>query len=105
MDQIRQWVGQLGIDCAFEVKDAYVYCYSPARIRDLEAEADASRRVGLNADLLDSAPLPFPTAGALRSRNQAQFNPVQYLIGLAKAAKSIGAGSLRRDTGDRCRGE
>ena len=48
-------------------------------------------RVGLDADLLDSAPLPFSTAGALRSRNQAQFNPAQYLIGLAKAAKSIGA--------------
>ena len=91
VDQIRQWVEQLGIDCAFEAKDAYVYCNSPARIGDLEAEADASRRVGLNADLLDSAPLPFSTAGALRSRNQAQFNPAQYLIGLAKAAKSIGA--------------
>jgi glycine/D-amino acid oxidase-like deaminating enzyme len=87
----RQWVEQLDIACAFEAKDACVYCNSPARIGDLEAEADASRRVGLNADLLDRGPLPFPTAGALRSRNQAQFNPVQYLIGLAKAAKSIGA--------------
>jgi glycine/D-amino acid oxidase-like deaminating enzyme/nitrite reductase/ring-hydroxylating ferredoxin subunit len=90
-NQIRQWVKQLGIDCALEAKDAYVYCSSPSKIRDLEAEADASRRVGLEADLLDSAPLPFSTAGALRSRNQAQFNPVQYLIGLAKVAKSIGA--------------
>jgi glycine/D-amino acid oxidase-like deaminating enzyme len=68
VDQIRQWVEQLGIDCAFEAKDAYVYCNSPARIGDLEAEVDASRRVGLNADLLDRAPLPFPIAGALRSR-------------------------------------
>jgi glycine/D-amino acid oxidase-like deaminating enzyme len=91
VNQIRQWVGQLGIDCAFEAKDAYVYCDSPARIGDLEAEADASRRVGLDADLLDRAPLPFPTAGALRSRSQAQFNPAQYLIGLAKATESIGA--------------
>src|SRR5262245_32397698 len=91
VDQIRQWVEQLGIDCAFEAKDAYVYSSSPTRIRHLEAEADASRKLGLNADLLDSAPLPFSTAGALRSRNQAQFNPAQYLIGLAKATKSIGA--------------
>ena len=91
VNQIRQWVEQLGIDCAFEAKDAYVYCSSPTRIRHLEAEADASRKLGLDADLLDSAPLPFSTAGALRSRNQAQFNPAQYLIGLARAAKSIGA--------------
>jgi len=78
-------------EAAFEAKDAYVYCSSPSRIRDLEAEAEASRKVGLEADVLKSAPLPYPTAGALRSRNQAQFNPAQYLIGLAKAAKSIGA--------------
>ena len=44
VDQIRQWVEQLGIDCAFEAKDAYVYCDSPSRIRHLEAEADASRK-------------------------------------------------------------
>jgi hypothetical protein len=42
---------------------AYVYCSGPSRIRDLEAEADASRKVGLDAD---SAPLPYATAGALR---------------------------------------
>jgi hypothetical protein len=50
-----------------EAKDAYVYCNSPSQIGDLEAEADASRRVGLEADLLERAPLPFSTAGALRS--------------------------------------
>jgi glycine/D-amino acid oxidase-like deaminating enzyme/nitrite reductase/ring-hydroxylating ferredoxin subunit len=91
MNQVRQWVDQLGIACAFEVKDAYVYCDGPSRVSDLEAEADASRRVGLEADLLDGAPLPFSTAGALRSRNQAQFNPAQYLIGLAKATELAGA--------------
>ena len=31
VDQIRQWVEQLGIDCAFERKDAYVYCESPSK--------------------------------------------------------------------------
>jgi glycine/D-amino acid oxidase-like deaminating enzyme/nitrite reductase/ring-hydroxylating ferredoxin subunit len=74
-----------------EAKDSYVYCSDPSRGGDLEAEAEASRKVGLEADLLDKAPLPFSTAGALRSRNQAQFNPAQYLIGLAKATESAGA--------------
>ena len=91
MNQIRQWVEQLGISCAFEAKDAYVYCNSPSRIGDLENEAAASLKVGLEADLLDNAPLPFSTAGALRCQNQAQFNPAQYLIGLAKKTESVGA--------------
>ncbi len=91
MDQLRQWVAQLGIDCAFEVKDAYVYCDDRSRIEDLEAEAEASRKVGLDAVLLERAPLPFSTAGALRCRDQAQFNPAQYLVGLAQASESSGA--------------
>ena len=91
MNQIKQWVDHLGIECAFEQKHAYIYCNSPLRIDELEAEADASGRVGLEADLLDKAPLPFPTAGALQSRNQAQFNPAQYLIGLANATETAGA--------------
>ena len=90
MNQIRQWVEQLGISCDFETKDAYVYCSEPSRLKDLEAEADASHAVGLDSELLEAAPLPFSTAGALRSRNQAQFNPAQYLIGLAKAAEAVG---------------
>jgi glycine/D-amino acid oxidase-like deaminating enzyme/nitrite reductase/ring-hydroxylating ferredoxin subunit len=42
------------------------------------------------AELLDSAPLPFTTTGALCFKDQAQFNPAQYLIGLARAAESKG---------------
>jgi glycine/D-amino acid oxidase-like deaminating enzyme len=78
VNQIRQWVEQLGIDCAFEAKDAYVYCSSPTRIRHLEAEADASRKLGLDADLLDSAPLPFSTAG--RCDLEPRHNSIQRNI-------------------------
>jgi len=59
INQIRQWVEELGVACAFEAKDAYVYCSDSSRMGDLEAEAEASRQVGLEADLLDKAPLPF----------------------------------------------
>ena len=90
MNQIRQWVDGLGIACDFETKNAYVYCTDRSRLKELEAEADASQAVGLDSELLEAAPLPFSTAGALRSRDQAQFNPAQYLIGLAKAAEAGG---------------
>lgn len=88
--EIRRWVERLGIDCDLETKDAYVYCSNPSHLKDLEAEAEASRAVGLDSELIEAAPLPFSTAGALRSRNQAQFNPARYLIGLAKAAEVAG---------------
>jgi glycine/D-amino acid oxidase-like deaminating enzyme len=40
--------------------------------------------------VLANAPLPFETAGALRFREQAQFNPVRYLVGLAAAVEAAG---------------
>ena len=40
--------------------------------------------------MLTKAPLPFETVGALRFRDQAQFNPVRYLTGLAAAIAAAG---------------
>jgi glycine/D-amino acid oxidase-like deaminating enzyme/nitrite reductase/ring-hydroxylating ferredoxin subunit len=90
VEQIRNWVDQLKINCDFEPKDAYAYTCDPACRAEIEAEADAARRLGFMADVLVKAPLPFETAGALRFRDQAQFNPAQYLTGLAKAVKATG---------------
>jgi len=87
---IRQWVRELGLDCDFESKHAYAYSTGQSRIADLQFEAEAAAKVGLEAELLDSAPLPFATTGALCFKDQAQFNPAQYLIGLARAAESKG---------------
>jgi glycine/D-amino acid oxidase-like deaminating enzyme/nitrite reductase/ring-hydroxylating ferredoxin subunit len=87
---IRQWVRELGLDCDFESKHAYAYSTGQSRIADLQFEAEAAAKVGLEAELLDSAPLPFATTGALCFKDQAQFNPAQYLIGLARTAESKG---------------
>jgi glycine/D-amino acid oxidase-like deaminating enzyme/nitrite reductase/ring-hydroxylating ferredoxin subunit len=91
MEKIRDWIERLEIKCDYEKKDAYAYINSRSGISDLEAEAAAAAKVGFEADLLERAPLPFKTAGALRFRAQAQFNPAQYLIGLAKATAAEGA--------------
>ncbi len=89
--QIRNWVAEFGIDCSLESKDAYTYTCDPALFVDIEAEAAAARAVGFHAEVLAEAPLPFRTAGALRFPDEAQFNPAQYLIGLAGAAQAAGA--------------
>jgi glycine/D-amino acid oxidase-like deaminating enzyme/nitrite reductase/ring-hydroxylating ferredoxin subunit len=90
IELIRGWVDQLAIDCDFEPKDAYAYTCDPSRRSDIEREAEAARSLGFEADVLAAAPLPFATAGALRFRDQAQFNPVKYLIGLAAAIETAG---------------
>jgi glycine/D-amino acid oxidase-like deaminating enzyme len=73
-----------------ESKDANTYTIDPTRRDEIVAEAEAALRVGFDAEVLARAPLPFETATTLRFPNQAQFNPAQYLIGLAKAVKAAG---------------
>jgi len=90
MRQIIDWIDELGADCALEMRDAYVYTTSAARRQEIEAEAEATKRLGLQAEVLDRAPLPFDTAAALRFPDQAQFNPAQYLVGLAAAVAERG---------------
>ena len=76
-------------DRDLEAKDAYAYIDKPSRLGELESEAAAARSVGFEADVLSEAPLPFETAGALRFKSQAQFNPASYLVGLAGAITSL----------------
>jgi len=83
-DLIARWIVSYGIECDFEHRDAYVYSRDPALRPRIEAEANAARGLGLTAEVLDRAPLPFDTAAALRFPHQAQFNPAAYLAGLAR---------------------
>ena len=87
---ICEWARIESIACDLEKKDAYAYTSRPARRGAIDSEAEAARSLGLEAESLDSAPLPFTTVGALRFPDQAQFNPARYLIGLAAAVKAHG---------------
>ena len=76
----RALIGTRRIDCDFEARDAFLYGDDlPA----LSAEAEAAARLGLPADLTGGAGLPFPCAGAVRFRDQAQFHPLKFLRALA----------------------
>lgn len=84
--QIRTWIAELVISCDLEPKDAYTFSSDPGHRADIEREAQAARMVGFDAQVLDRAPLPFDTACALKCPDEAQFNPVQYLLAAAAAA-------------------
>jgi glycine/D-amino acid oxidase-like deaminating enzyme/nitrite reductase/ring-hydroxylating ferredoxin subunit len=90
VELIASLVSNLGIDCDFERTSAYAYTLRSGRMKDIESEAEVARNLGFDADVVEPAPLPFQTEGALRFKNQAQFNPVEYLVGLANAIAERG---------------
>ena len=105
--QIHDWITTLDIDCGLEPKPAYAYSCSDDAIPDFEAEAEAAQLFGFDATLLDRAPLPFDTSVALQFPDQAQFNPIRYLDGLAAAFVASGGrifeGSRVRHVGEASR--
>jgi glycine/D-amino acid oxidase-like deaminating enzyme/nitrite reductase/ring-hydroxylating ferredoxin subunit len=72
-----------GIDCGFERLDAYLYCENADDLDMLREELEAAQRSGVRGEITRDVPLPFPTAGALRFPDQAQFHPTRYLRSLS----------------------
>ena len=75
------------IDCDFERLDGYLFLDDKSKKEDLERELEATHRAGIaDTQLLDRAPVEFwDTGPALRFPRQAQFHPLKYLNGLARA--------------------
>lgn len=70
------------VDCDFERKDNYVYSAASAAV--LEKELAALEQIQAPAEFVKDLPLPFPTAGAIRFRDQAQFDPLKFVSRISK---------------------
>ena len=70
------------MDCDFEVRDHSVYSLNDRK--KIEKEVAALNRLGVKAEFSDARELPFPVAGAVRVKDQAQFHPLKFLYKMAK---------------------
>ncbi len=70
------------IDCDFEIKDSFVYSLKDTKC--LEKELSTLEKIGFDAGFTDKLPLPFPVAGAIRFKEQAQFNPLKFVSHISK---------------------
>ncbi|MCL2051507.1 MAG: FAD-dependent oxidoreductase [Lachnospiraceae bacterium] len=68
--------------CDLETKDAYIY--STDNRAKIEREADALRKINLNARIADEVPIPLNIKAAIVMENQAQFNPLKFLYAMAE---------------------
>src|SRR4051812_32824103 len=88
---IKQLAGELGIECDFPRRDHVTYPTAAAQRDDVKAEAETAARLGLPARFEESVPdLPFPTTGAVRFSDQAEFHPRRFVLGLVAALRERG---------------
>jgi glycine/D-amino acid oxidase-like deaminating enzyme/nitrite reductase/ring-hydroxylating ferredoxin subunit len=79
------------IDCDFERLDGYLVSPDGKWDDTLEREYAITTRLGLEVRRLERVPgLPYDTGPCLRFARQAQFHPLRYLAGLAKAIGGLG---------------
>jgi glycine/D-amino acid oxidase-like deaminating enzyme/nitrite reductase/ring-hydroxylating ferredoxin subunit len=92
IDRIESIVKEEKIDCEFERLDGYLFVPPGESKKILERELEAVHRTGLtNIEMVERAPMKsFDTGKALRFPRQAQFHPLKYLSGLARAIERDG---------------
>lgn len=99
IDLIQHIVSEEGIDCEFERVDGYLFLPPNGSLELLEAELEAAREAGCDeAEWCLRLPIAgFDGGPAIRFPEQAQFQPVAYLHGLARAFIKRG-GAIHENT-------
>ena len=86
IDRVEQIASLEEIDCEFERLDGYLFLGGDSKKSVLDRELRATRRAGLETEMVDRIPVEsFDSGAALRFPRQGQFHPLKYLNGLARA--------------------
>ncbi len=73
------------VSCGYETKDAYVYSLDDRK--KIEKEVSAYHKLHEDAQFVESTALPFSIAGAVKIKNQAQFDPLRFVSEISKGLK------------------
>lgn len=87
---IKKIIDDENIDCDFEYQDNFIYTIKPEELNKIHLEVEALNSLGEPAEFVTKCNLPFKIAGAVKTKNQAQFHPRKYMLGLSKSIKSYG---------------
>ena len=87
--QIESIVAEHAIDCDFERLDGYLLSSDASSRKAFQQEWQAARRAGLQVRKLKQLTFDFAFGPCLRFSQQAQFHPLKYLAGLARAIEGM----------------
>jgi glycine/D-amino acid oxidase-like deaminating enzyme/nitrite reductase/ring-hydroxylating ferredoxin subunit len=99
IDRIERIVRKEKIDCDFTRVDGYLFLGGDSKVDCLVDELKAAKRAGLAGVTRQAraSSAGFETGPCLRFPRQAQFHPIKYLAGVARAIKR-GGGQIYTNT-------
>ncbi|MBB5832991.1 FAD-dependent oxidoreductase [Brachybacterium aquaticum] len=77
-------------DVPVQRRPATTYATTPEGAEQVREEWRTARELGLAASFTQTTELPFPATGAVVLEDQAQFDPMQVLVGLARELHALG---------------
>jgi glycine/D-amino acid oxidase-like deaminating enzyme/nitrite reductase/ring-hydroxylating ferredoxin subunit len=89
IDLIESNISEENIDCDFERLDGYLLFPDEDSDKKIQEEWQAAKRAGLQVRKLKKSPFDLKFGPCLRFPEQAQFHPLKYLAGLARAIKRL----------------
>jgi glycine/D-amino acid oxidase-like deaminating enzyme/nitrite reductase/ring-hydroxylating ferredoxin subunit len=84
IDYIEQTAREKNIDCGFNRRPWFLYTDDQEKISFLDREVETFKKMGIKVEYVDSLPLSLKFKKAALMPNQARFNPLQYVLGLAE---------------------
>lgn len=87
---IESSIKENNINCNFERLPSYIFTEKDSFVDDIKKEYDVCKKIGIDCYYHSNLDLPLDIKAAISFNNQAQFNPKQYIDGLAKAAGKLG---------------
>lgn len=88
---INEIIETENISCDFEKRDSFVFATSPAKYKSINDEVEVCKQLGIEAEFQKQMELPINIQGAVKIKDQAQFNSVKYISGLCDCLISNGA--------------
>ena len=83
ISNIKSIINEEQIDCDFEIVSNYVYTTRQEELPKIQKEIEALHTLSEEVEFVTQSELPFKIAGGLKNKNQAQFHPRKYMLGLA----------------------
>ncbi len=98
ISQYEKIIQEHNIGCDFERTNAYLYSMDTPE--KLYREAEYAKQLGISASFLEDIFLPFNAKGILVFRNQAQFQPLEFLYRIAQGLNIYEHTPVTRIEGD-----
>jgi len=89
--QIEKIIKSEKISCDWHRQDNYVYTRDTAQVQKYKEEAKITTKLGLPATFATKSPLPFDIKAAVKFSDQAYFNSMKYISGLASKINKGGS--------------